>query len=137
MRAQLALNRNDASKTIEVLQAASPYELGSPAIGSLSLSLYPIYVRGGAYLSVNHGSEAAAEFQRILDHRGIVLNEAIGALAHLGLARAYVLQGDTIKAAIAIGKSPSNKDGVCFAKIPRPTFSVHSFRKCRFSVRFE
>jgi eukaryotic-like serine/threonine-protein kinase len=58
-------------------------------------------VRGEAYLAAHQGSEAAAEFQKILDHRGIVGNEPIGALAHFGLARAYVLQGDTSKAKAA------------------------------------
>ena len=95
IRAQLALRRNDSSRAIEVLQAAAPYELGSAG------GLYPVYVRGEAYLSAHQGNEAAAEFQKIIDHRGIVLNEPIGALAHLGLARAYVLQGDTAKAKAA------------------------------------
>jgi len=54
-----------------------------------------------AYLAAHKGSEAAAEFQKILDHRGLVLNQPIGALAHLGLVRAYVLQGDTAKARTA------------------------------------
>ena len=62
------------------------------------LSLYAVYVRGEAYLAAHRGSDASAEFQKILDHRSIVLNEPIGALAHLGLARAYALQGDTAKA---------------------------------------
>jgi tetratricopeptide (TPR) repeat protein len=61
-------------------------------------ALYPVFVRGEAYLAARQGSEAAAEFQKILDHRGIVLFEPIGALAHLGLARAYALQGDAVKA---------------------------------------
>jgi serine/threonine protein kinase/Flp pilus assembly protein TadD len=91
IHARLALSRNDSSKAIEALQAAASYELGSAA-------LYPAYVRGEAYLAARQGSEAAAEFQKILDHRGIVVNEPIGALAHLGLARAYGLQGDTAKA---------------------------------------
>jgi eukaryotic-like serine/threonine-protein kinase len=65
------------------------------------LSLYPVYVRGEAYLAAHKSSEAAAEFQKILDHRGIVLNEPIGALAHLGLGRAHVLQADTAKAKAA------------------------------------
>ena len=94
LNAQLALNRSDASKAIEALQSGAPYELGSPGIGDL----HPVYARGEAYLAVHQGSEAAAEFQKIIDHRGIVVNAAIGALAHLGLARAYVLQGDTEKA---------------------------------------
>jgi serine/threonine protein kinase len=97
LRAQLALNRNDPSKAIDILQAASPYELG--AVGNATLS--PAYVHGEAYLAAHQGREAAAEFQKILDHRGIVINEPIGALAHLGLARAYVLQADTAKARAA------------------------------------
>jgi hypothetical protein len=59
--------------------------------------MFPVFVRGEAYLAAHKGSEAAAEFQKILDHRGLVLNQPIGALAHLGLGRAYVLQGDIPK----------------------------------------
>jgi len=92
IHAQLALDRNEASKAIETLRAAAPYELG--AVGGL----YPVYVRGEAYLAAHRGREAAAEFQKILDQRGVVGNEPIGALAHLGLARAYSMQGDTAKA---------------------------------------
>jgi len=58
-------------------------------------------VRGQAYLAAHQGNEAAAEFQKILDHRGVVINEPIGALAHLGLARSYALQGDAAKARTA------------------------------------
>ena len=58
----------------------------------------PVYVRGEAYLAAHRGKEAVTEFQKILDHRGIVLNEPIGALAHLQLGRAYAMQGDTAKA---------------------------------------
>jgi Tfp pilus assembly protein PilF len=60
--------------------------------------LYPIYVRGQSYLAAHRGTEAAAEFQKILNLRGSVLHEPIGALAHLGLARAYILSGDKGKA---------------------------------------
>jgi predicted Zn-dependent protease len=95
IRAQLALSRNDSSKSIEVLQAVTPYELGTPG------GLYPVYVRGQAYLTARHGSEAGIEFQKILDHRGIVGNDPLGAVAHIGLARAYVLQGDKPKAKAA------------------------------------
>jgi hypothetical protein len=63
--------------------------------------MFPVFVRGEAYLAAHKGSDAAAEFQKILDHRGLVLNQPIGALAHLGLGRAYVLQGDTAKARTA------------------------------------
>jgi hypothetical protein len=95
IHAQLALSHNDSSKAIDVLQAAAPYELGSPA------DLYPVYVRGEAYLGAHQGREAATEFQKILDHRGIVCNEPIGALARLGLARAYAMRGDAAKARTA------------------------------------
>jgi eukaryotic-like serine/threonine-protein kinase len=97
LRAQLALSRNDSSKAIEALQAAAPYELGNVGYGAL----HPVYVRGEAYLTGHQGNEAAAEFQKILDQRGVVVNEHIGALAHLGLARAYALHGDTAKARAA------------------------------------
>jgi len=63
--------------------------------------MYPVYVRAEAFLAGHQGSEAATEFQKILDHRGIVVNAPIGALAHLGLARAYALSGDTVKAKTA------------------------------------
>ena len=63
--------------------------------------MYPIYVRGEAYLAAHQGKEAAAEFQKILDHRGIVLNFPLGALVHLGIGRAYALQGDSAKARAA------------------------------------
>jgi tetratricopeptide (TPR) repeat protein len=63
--------------------------------------MFPVFVRGEAYLAARKGGEAAAEFQKILDHRGLVLNQPIGALAHLGLGRAYVLQGNTPKAKAA------------------------------------
>jgi serine/threonine protein kinase/predicted Zn-dependent protease len=101
LHAQLALSRNDASKAIEALQAAAPYELGDPTEAFNLVSLYPVYVRGQAYLAGHQETGATAEFQKILDHRGVVFNEPIGALAHLGLARAYALQGDTVKARTA------------------------------------
>jgi serine/threonine protein kinase/tetratricopeptide (TPR) repeat protein len=91
LHAQVALTRHDPSKAIETLQAAMPYELGWTTAGVL----YPVFVRGEAYLAAHQGREAAAEFQKILDHHGLVGNEPIGALAHWGLARAYTLQGQT------------------------------------------
>jgi len=99
--AQLALRRKDPSQAIQVLQAAAPYELGQAGSGGFGAALYPIYVRGEAYLEAGRGNEAAVEFQRILDHRSIVTCEAIGSLAHLGLGRAYAIQGDTTKARAA------------------------------------
>ena len=63
--------------------------------------MYPVFIRGEAYLAAHQGPESATEFQKILDHRGVVCNEAIGALAHLQIGRAYILQGDTAKAKAA------------------------------------
>jgi tetratricopeptide (TPR) repeat protein len=63
--------------------------------------LYSVFVRGEAYLAAHQGLEAAAEFQKILDHRGIVVMEPIGALAHLQIGRAYAMQGETAKARAA------------------------------------
>jgi serine/threonine protein kinase/tetratricopeptide (TPR) repeat protein len=97
VRSQIALSRNEAAKAVKVLQAAATYELGDVA----NIALYPVFVRGRAYLALHDGSEAAAEFQKILDNRGIVINEPIGALAHLGLARAYLLQGEAAKSKAA------------------------------------
>jgi hypothetical protein len=62
--------------------------------------MYPAYLRGEAFLALRRGNEAAAEFQKVMDHRGVVLNNVLGALAYLGLGRAYVLEGDTAKADI-------------------------------------
>jgi tetratricopeptide (TPR) repeat protein len=93
IRAAIALGQNSPAKAIADLQAASPYELGVPAERIL-LNLYPVYVRGLAYLAAHQGAQAAAEFQKILDHPGVLQNEVILPLAHLGLARARVLAGD-------------------------------------------
>ena len=95
IRAAIEMNRRNPSKAVEFLQAVSPYELG------VVDSLYSAYLRGLAYLLLRQGSEAATEFQRILDHRSIVQNNSQGALARLGLARAYAMQGDTAKAKAA------------------------------------
>ena len=98
LRAKLALLRSNPQQAVDTLRVAAPYELGLPALSDYNWpNLYPVYVRGEAYLAAHRGSEAAAEFQKILDHRGIVLNEPIGALAHLQLGRAYALQGDAAK----------------------------------------
>jgi tetratricopeptide (TPR) repeat protein len=102
VRGKLALNKRDASGAIESLGVAAPYELGATRAIDLDwTAMFPVFVRGEAYLAARQGSKAAAEFQKILDHRGLVLNQPIGALAHLGLGRAYVLQGDTVKAKAA------------------------------------
>jgi serine/threonine protein kinase/tetratricopeptide (TPR) repeat protein len=92
--ALLALKHGEPVRAVELLQTAAPYELGAG-------SLYPAYVRGEAHLDAHQGGEAAVEFQKILDHRGIVVSDPIGALAHLQLGRAYVLSGDKNKAKTA------------------------------------
>jgi eukaryotic-like serine/threonine-protein kinase len=95
IRGSIELARKNPTRALEALQGVS-YELGD--VGFLVGNLYPVYVRGQAYLGTHQGKEAAAEFQKLLDHRSIVLNSPLGALAHLGLARAYSLQGDIVKA---------------------------------------
>jgi serine/threonine protein kinase/tetratricopeptide (TPR) repeat protein len=99
IRAELALRRKDPAKAIDDLQTAAPYELGSPGnTAAFTPSLYPIYVRGQAYLAAHRGSEAASEFEKIIKWRGVVQNQPIGPLAYLALARANVLEGDTTNA---------------------------------------
>jgi hypothetical protein len=103
LRALLALNHSEPARAIELLQVAAPYELGAPrsAVHAFFGAFYPVYVRGLAYLAAHQGAEAAAEFQKILDHRGIVVSDPIGALARLQLGRAFVLSGDKTKAKTA------------------------------------
>jgi tetratricopeptide (TPR) repeat protein len=101
VRAMLALRRGDGKGALELLKTASEYELAQPPAFSLSTPLYPSYVRGQAYLRVGQGNLAAAEFQKIIDHRGLVGNYPLGALAHLQLGRAYALAGDAAKARAA------------------------------------
>ena len=100
VRAFLALNHGDPAKAIELLQVAVPYELGQPRSAQTGFfgALYPIYARGQAYLAARQGVEAAKEFQKILDHPGITVGDAVSVLAHLQLGRAYATQGDVAKA---------------------------------------
>jgi DNA-binding winged helix-turn-helix (wHTH) protein/predicted Zn-dependent protease len=102
IRASIEMNRREPKKAIEILKAALPHELGNPLPqAELGAFLYPVYVRSQAYLMLGQGKEAAGEFQKLLDHRGITVNCPFGALAHLGLARSYVLQDDTVKSRAA------------------------------------
>jgi eukaryotic-like serine/threonine-protein kinase len=102
VRAQLALLHNDTAKAIGELQTAAPYELGQVSNGgTVGIALYPVYVHAEALRAAEQGSQAAGEYHKILDHRGVVLYEPIGALAHLGLGRAYALQGEMAKARTA------------------------------------
>jgi serine/threonine protein kinase/tetratricopeptide (TPR) repeat protein len=97
IRAAVALHNAAAEKAIAALAPAAQYELGA-ASQNLNFLLYPVYLRGLADLAAKRGTDAAAEFQKILDHPGLVLNEPIGPLAVLGLGRAYVFAGDSAKA---------------------------------------
>ncbi len=96
IRAGVALENKDPNRAIELLKAASTIELGVPT--QFTIYLCPVYVRGEAYLMLHDGNAAAAEFQKFIDHRGLVENFPWGALARLGLARAYAMQGDMAKA---------------------------------------
>jgi tetratricopeptide (TPR) repeat protein len=109
LRARLALNHGEAAKAIEQLKIAAPYEIGTPrsAINAFFGAMYPVYVRGEVYLGAHQGGAAAAEFQKILSHRGVVIGDPIGVLAHLQLGRAYALVGDNDRAR-------------CLSGLPRP-----------------
>ena len=100
IRAATALRGGDAQRAIEALAGAAPYETGQTS-QDVSFALYPIYLRGEAYLAAKQGSAAAAEFQKILNHPGLVQNELIGALAHLELGRAYAMAHETNQAKAA------------------------------------
>jgi len=99
IRAGVALERKDPNHAIELLNVASTIELGAPT--NLTIFLCPVYLRGEAFLMLHDGNRAAAEFQKFIDYRGVVMNFPWGALARLGLARAYALQGGTAKARAA------------------------------------
>jgi len=98
IRAEIELSRNNSDKAIALLQTAAPYELGG---GTPIGGLYPVFVRGQAFLRERQGAQAAAEFQKLIDHRGIVQNLPLGALVHLYLGRAYVVGGDMARARAA------------------------------------
>jgi eukaryotic-like serine/threonine-protein kinase len=118
IQAQLALDKNDPASALNALQAATRIELAGSC-------LYPVYVRGEAYLAAGQGDAAASEFQKILDHSGIVQNCWTGALAHLGVARANALQSRTSQGADADApasvRSPPTKISSPSGKTPTPT----------------
>ncbi len=99
IRAVLDLNRGNSSQALADLQPAAPYELGLAA--NLISNMYPVYVRGQAYLLAHDGPAAAAEFQKMLDHKGVLQNFVIAALVRLQIGRAYAMAGDTAKAKAA------------------------------------
>jgi hypothetical protein len=97
------LNHGAPRNAMELLRTAVPYDLALPGIALFGFygTLYPAYVRGQACLAAHQGAEAAAEFQKILDHRGLVLADSMGAVARLQLGRALAMSGDKNKAKIA------------------------------------
>jgi tetratricopeptide (TPR) repeat protein len=103
LRALQALDQGDPAKALEMTQVATPYDLAVPATafydGAFFGALYPVYVRGLAYSGMGRHREAAAEFQKILDHPSLMLNDPIGPMARLQLARALFASGDRAKAA--------------------------------------
>jgi len=97
IRASIALDRKDPNRAVELLKVTNTLELGSPT-ANLVIFICPGYIRGEAHLMQHDGKAAGAEFQKFIDHRGLVMNFPWGALARLGLARAYAMQGETAKA---------------------------------------
>jgi ATP/maltotriose-dependent transcriptional regulator MalT len=97
--ASIEIQRGNPARAVELLQTTAPYELGSPLpqfeVGG---SLYPVYIRGQAYLLLHQGTAALGEFHKFLDQRGVTVNCPLAALARLQLARAYVLAGDSKRA---------------------------------------
>ena len=93
IRAAIEIDRNNPSKAIEFLEAARPIEMGRGDDSEWGCFLYPVYLRGQAYLMLHQGAEAATEFRKFINHPNLVANNPLFVLAHLGLARAYALQG--------------------------------------------
>ena len=100
IQAATALHSSDGNKAIDALSASAPYELGETN-PSFTFALYPVYLRGEAYLAAKQGAAAVSEFQKILDHAGVVGNEPLAALAHLGLGRGYALAGGSAQSRTA------------------------------------
>jgi len=100
LKSAIELQAGNSAQALVSLEAAAPYELGEPPPMQEG-TLYPAYLRGEVYLAAHNGSAAATEFQKLLDHRGIVINCPLGSLARLGIARAYAMAGDTVKAKTA------------------------------------
>jgi eukaryotic-like serine/threonine-protein kinase len=100
IRAGTAIHSGDPGRALDALKISGPYELGETNT-AFTFALYPVYLRGDSYLATKQGAEAAREFQKVLDQFGVVGNEPIGALAHLGLGRAYAIEDDSAKAKTA------------------------------------
>jgi eukaryotic-like serine/threonine-protein kinase len=137
IQAQLALDTKNPAVALNALQAASPIELGNIPFGNNISCLYDVYVRGEAYLESGQGSAAAAEFQKILEHSGIVWNCWTGALAHLGVARAYALQSRTSQgadaAAARVRALPAYEDFLTLGKDADPEIPILKRAKAEYA----
>ncbi len=99
IRAAIELDHNNPAEAVQLLQGAASYELGANQFTAADAApLYPVYLRGVAYLRLHRGKEAAAEYQKFVDHWGAVRTFPLGALARLGLARSYAMQADSTRA---------------------------------------
>ena len=137
IRAQLALDKRNPASALKVLQAPSAIELGQIGFAANISCLYPTYISGEAYLSAGQGGAAAAEFQKIIDHSGIVWNCWTGALAHLGVARANALQSRTSQGADAdaarVRALASYKDFLTLWKDADPDIPILKQAKVEYS----
>ena len=137
IQAQLALNRKNPALALNRLQAASSIELGQIAFVANISCLYPTYIRGEAYLTAGQGKEAAAEFQKILDHSGIVWNCWTGALSHLGVARANALEAKTSQGADAdaarVRALAAYKDFLTLWKDADPDIPIYKEAKAEYA----
>jgi hypothetical protein len=126
IRAQLMAGKKNATAALTGLQSASPIELGQIMFAINTSCLYHVYVRGQAYLADGQGSAAAVEFQKILDHSGIIWNCWTGSLAHLGVARSNALQSTTLQGADAdaarVRALTAYKDFLALWKTQTPMF---------------
>jgi hypothetical protein len=100
IRAAVELNRKNYEKAVNLLATASAYERGDFPGPQLIGTLYPAYVRGEALLRLGKGLQAAVEFQKLIDNRGLLVNYVLGAVAHVQLARAHAMSGETAKAKV-------------------------------------
>ena len=106
LRGVAALRHHGAAHAVEVLETARQYELGEPSSSFFGFfgALYPVYVRGTAYLALQDGTKAAEEFEKIVAHKGVLISDPVGAVAYLQLGRAYAMAGGMGKAKVAYGK---------------------------------
>jgi hypothetical protein len=138
IQAQLALDRKNPALALNALQAATRIELGQTSFTTTCIScLYHVYIRGDAYLAAGQGNAAAAEFQKILDHSGIVQNCWTGALAHLGVARANASEARTSKGADAdaarVRALAAYKDFLTLWKDADPDIPIYKQAKAEYA----